>query len=165
MLMFTTTSPEETFALGRLLGQSLKAGDVICLTGDLGAGKTLFTQGIAAGLDINDPVTSPTFAIMNVYSGRQDFYHFDLYRLDHPEDLADIGFDEYVGGQGVAVIEWPDRFPEQMPREAVFLEICRSESDGERMIRLDARGERYRLLVEEMKDHAYTRFGYRDAGI
>ncbi|HWR40018.1 MAG TPA: tRNA (adenosine(37)-N6)-threonylcarbamoyltransferase complex ATPase subunit type 1 TsaE [Patescibacteria group bacterium] len=162
MLMFRTASPEETFALGQLLGQGLKSGDVVCLTGDLGAGKTLLTQGIANGLEVDGPVTSPTFTILNVYEGRGELYHFDLYRLDYPGELLDIGFEEYVGGTGVAVIEWPDKFPEQMPREAVFLEICRNEQDEERLIRLEARGERYRPLLEEMKNDADTRFGYRN---
>ena len=165
MLRFCTASPEETFALGQCLARMLSSGDVICLSGDLGAGKTLLAQGIAAGLGVAGPVTSPTFTIMNVYPGTRELYHFDLYRLDYPEELDDVGFDEYVGGDGIALIEWADKFPARMPEDVIRLDICRGDGEEQRLIRLDARGARYALLMEEMNKDAYTRFGYRDVGI
>ena len=101
-----------TEALGNLVGQHVKDGDVLCLSGDLGAGKTLFSRGVAIALGVQpDEVTSPTFAIMNVYEGSElEIRHFDLYRLNRPEELEDIGFEEYAGGDGITLIEWAELF-------------------------------------------------------
>lgn len=106
-----TVGPEETRELGRLLGQSLREPALISLRGDLGAGKTCFVQGIARGLGVseNEAVTSPTFTLMNHYRGRLDLYHFDLYRLDHVDELIEMGMDEFLPGCGVAVVEWAER--------------------------------------------------------
>lgn len=154
MLTIKTHEPAATFAFGRTLGRLLAAGDVVCLTGDLGAGKTLLVQGIAAGLDVGDDVTSPTFAILQVYEiGRLPLYHFDLYRLDSPDELEGIGFADYTGGDGVAVIEWADKFPAAMPDEHLLIEL-QGGADGERdrLIQLTPAGGRYRLLCEELSD-------------
>jgi tRNA threonylcarbamoyladenosine biosynthesis protein TsaE len=110
-----STAPEQSFSFGRQLGQLLQEGSVLCLIGDLGAGKTLLVQGIAQGLGLNEEITSPTFTVMNVYEGTIPVYHFDLYRLESPEQLVDIGFDEYTNAGGIAIIEWPDKFPGFMP--------------------------------------------------
>ncbi len=111
-----THSPLETRALGERLAHQLQAGDVLLLWGDLGAGKSELTRGIAAGLGIAGPVASPSFTILNVYEdGAVPLYHFDWYRLDSVEELYELGMDEYLGGNGVAVVEWPARCPEAIP--------------------------------------------------
>ena len=109
-----TLSPAETQQLGVQLGRLLDGPLVILLSGDLGAGKTCFTQGVARGLGVPEaePVTSPTYTLMNQYGGRLPLYHFDLYRLNHQDDLVDIDFDDYLQGDGIVVVEWADRFPE-----------------------------------------------------
>lgn len=151
MIEIITHSPEETRALGGRLSQILKPGDAVCLTGTLGAGKTLLVQGIAAGFGIgDDAVTSPTFTIMHVYEGELSLYHFDLYRLDDPVQLYDIGFEEYVYADGVALIEWADKFPEHMPRECLWLTIT-STGASERLISIKAAGAHYQDILEGFK--------------
>ena len=118
--MFTcmTSSPEETGHLAELVGQKIREGTVLCLEGDLGAGKTLFVQSLARTLGVEGDVTSPTFNLMNVYEGICRIYHFDLYRLETEEELEDIGFYEYTEEpEGIVVIEWPDKFPESLPED------------------------------------------------
>ena len=128
-------SPEETTALAERLGAAAEAGTVLCLVGDLGAGKTLFTQGFAKGLGVTGEVTSPTFALMNQYRGRLPVTHFDLYRLEKEEELDDIGFYEYAeDGRGVVLIEWADKFPDALPAPHIRLEIERGEKENERRL-------------------------------
>ncbi|MBP2646257.1 MAG: tsaE [Firmicutes bacterium] len=149
---FITTRPEETLQLGKRVAAKLEAGDVICLSGDLGAGKTLFTQGIAEGLGVSEDVTSPTFTIMQVYEeGRLAIYHFDLYRLDRIDELENIGFDEYIGHAGVAIIEWADKFREYMPQEYLWIEILLGQEPNERIIRVNGVGDRFVMLCEGLK--------------
>lgn len=143
-----------TEALGRLLGRHAASGDVFCLSGDLGAGKTLLSRGIAEALGVApEAVNSPTFAIMNVYQGRElEVRHFDLYRLNRPEELEDIGFDEYAGGSGVTLIEWAELFSEQLP-EAYLQVTLLHEGEGRRA-QLSARGNRYEKLLQEVEADA-----------
>lgn len=111
-----THSPEETRAFGRRLAEQLRPGDVLLFYGNLGAGKSEMTRGIAEGLGVSGPVTSPSFTILNVYDdGRMPLYHFDWYRLESAEELYEMGMDEYLGGDGVAVVEWPTQCPEAIP--------------------------------------------------
>ena len=111
-----THSPEETRAFGRRLAEQLRPGDVLLFYGNLGAGKSEMTRGIAQGLGISGPVSSPSFTILNVYDdGRVPLYHFDWYRLESAEELYEMGMDEYLGGDGVAVVEWPTQCPEAIP--------------------------------------------------
>jgi tRNA threonylcarbamoyladenosine biosynthesis protein TsaE len=118
-------SPDETAALGERLGRVLEAGDVVALVGELGAGKTAFVQGLARGLEVTSKrVASPTFTIVNEHPGRVPLYHIDLYRLSHADELFEIGFDEYLGGDGVAVVEWFDRFVEAQPAERLEIAIA-----------------------------------------
>jgi len=140
-----------TESLGKLLGSRLQDGDVICLTGDLGAGKTLLTQGVAVSLGVAaEDVTSPTFTIMNIYEGQElQIRHFDLYRLNRPEELEDIGFDEYCGGDGVTLIEWAELFPEQLPEE--YLQITLLHSGTGRKALLEAKGKRAAELLKEVE--------------
>jgi tRNA threonylcarbamoyladenosine biosynthesis protein TsaE len=121
----TVPGPEAMEALGECLGRLLRPGDVVSLSGDLGAGKTVFTKGIARGLGSADPVTSPTFTIVHEYRGRCPLFHMDVYRLDDPAELLDLGFDEYAGGEGVVVIEWGDRLKELLPPDYIGITIKR----------------------------------------
>ncbi|WP_282924159.1 tRNA (adenosine(37)-N6)-threonylcarbamoyltransferase complex ATPase subunit type 1 TsaE [Mediterraneibacter massiliensis] len=115
-MILETRSPEETFSVGRRMGEKAYPGQVFTLTGDLGVGKTVFTQGLAKGLGIEEPVSSPTFTIVQVYEeGRLPFYHFDVYRIGDMEEMDEIGFEEYIMGDGVSLIEWANLIEEILP--------------------------------------------------
>lgn len=123
--IYETYSGEETKELGRKIGLRAKPGDVYTLIGDLGVGKTVFTQGIAAGLSIEEPVNSPTFTIVQVYdSGRMPFYHFDVYRIGDVEEMEEIGYEDYFYGEGLTMIEWADLVQEILPpcRKEILIE-------------------------------------------
>ncbi len=116
MKIIETNSAEETFALGRQIGQRAKAGEVYTLIGDLGVGKTVLTQGVAAGLGIDEPISSPTFTIVRIYEeGRMPFYHFDVYRIVDVEEMEEIGYEDYFYGDGVCLIEWANLIEEILP--------------------------------------------------
>ena len=126
-----SNSAEDTFALGKQCGQKAAAGLVYCLYGDLGVGKTVFTQGFAAGLGIKGPVSSPTFTILQVYDeGRLPFYHFDVYRISDPEEMYEIGFEEYIEGEGVCFIEWANLIEELLPEQYTEIHIDKDLSKG-----------------------------------
>ncbi len=148
-----TRSPEETAALAERLGAAVEAGTVLCLVGDLGAGKTLFTQGFARGLGVTGEVTSPTFALMNQYRGRLTVTHFDLYRLEREEELDEIGFYEFAEPSGgVVLIEWADKFPDALPEPHIRLEIARGEAETERRLAFfttEEDGALWRALTEK----------------
>ena len=129
--MFISQSVAETVAYGGRRAQSLHAGDVLALAGDLGTGKTQFVKGLVAGLGSDDEVTSPTFTLIHEYtSGRLPVYHLDFYRLNHRDELRQLGLEDYFNGEGVCVIEWADRFPEILPAWAEWLWFeTRSESE------------------------------------
>jgi len=154
---FVSHATEETIALGERLGALLQAGDVLVLTGDLGAGKTQLTKGIAAGMGITDDVTSPTFNILMVYEGAgMPLYHFDLYRLDDAEQLEDIGFYDALEGDGPCVIEWGEQFASEIGPERMDVFLTRLDAQaaaGEeppRELRLVAHGTRAEELVAEL---------------
>ena len=139
-MLYRTDSPEATTEFGRALGERLQPGDVILLTGDLGAGKSVLARGLARGLGIAQAMPSPTFTLMQPYQGRIPFYHFDLYRLDDPDQFYEAGLDEFIGGDGAAVVEWPDcadLAPE--PRMDISLARC-EDSDDARLILLELVG-------------------------
>ena len=116
-------SPEDTFRVGEQLAKDARPGDIYTLDGDLGVGKTIFTKGMAKGLGIEEPVTSPTFTILQEYeSGRLPLYHFDVYRIGDPEEMDEIGYEDYFYGQGICLIEWAGLIEELIPKEAV--RIC-----------------------------------------
>lgn len=116
-MIIETFSPEETFALGEQLGREAKTGEVYTLIGDLGVGKTVFTQGIAKGLEIEEPICSPTFTIVQVYEeGRMPFYHFDVYRIGDIEEMEEIGYEDYFYGNGLSLIEWANLIEEILPK-------------------------------------------------
>lgn len=141
-----TTSPEQTARLGRLLGAACRGGEVILLQGELGAGKTTLTQGLARGLGIAAQVNSPTFIVLREYEGRLPLYHFDFYRLDHTGRAVDLEFDDYLRGDGVCVIEWPSHAPEMTPDDHLLVEI-QLGGDTSRMVTLRASGPRHQALL------------------
>lgn len=136
---YCSNSEQETEALGKRLGERLKPGTVIAYTGDLGAGKTAFTRGLAKGLGIPGQVTSPTFTIVNEYEGgRLPLFHFDMYRLEDADSLFDIGWEDYLDRGGVCAVEWSENVREALPPDAVTVTIARCpENDGWRSITIE----------------------------
>ena len=131
-MIFTTHNAEETYRFAQELGAQATPGMIVALEGDLGAGKTVFSQGFADGLGVNEPVNSPTFTIVQEYtSGRLPLYHFDVYRLDDPDELEEIGADEYFFGDGVCLIEWAGRIREILPEETLWIRIDRDRTQGD----------------------------------
>ncbi|HJB83755.1 MAG TPA: tRNA (adenosine(37)-N6)-threonylcarbamoyltransferase complex ATPase subunit type 1 TsaE [Candidatus Mediterraneibacter intestinavium] len=130
-MVIETRSPEETFRLGRKLGEAARPGQVFTLTGDLGTGKTVFTQGFAKGLGIEEPVNSPTFTIVQVYDeGRLPLYHFDVYRIGDVEEMEEVGFEDYVMGDGVSLIEWAELISEILPEKRTAVRIEKDLEQG-----------------------------------
>ena len=130
-MIIETRSPEETFQVGKSLGEKAYPGQVITLTGDLGVGKTVFTQGLAKGLGIEEPVNSPTFTIVQVYEGgRLPFYHFDVYRIGDVEEMDEIGYEDYFYGEGVCLIEWAELIQEILPDNIISVTIEKDLEKG-----------------------------------
>lgn len=126
-----TNCPEETFALGRQLGLKAAAGQIYCLDGELGVGKTVFTQGFAAGLGIEEPVNSPTFTILQIYEdGRLPLYHFDVYRIGDVGEMDEIGYEDCFYGEGVCLIEWAQLIPEILPEQVIRIRIVKNPERG-----------------------------------
>ena len=126
-----TRSPEETYELGKKIGQQARPGQVYTLTGDLGVGKTVFTQGVAAGRGITEPVSSPTFTIVQIYEeGRLPFYHFDVYRIGDIEEMEEIGYDDYFFGEGICLIEWAELIEEILPKDRISITIEKNLAQG-----------------------------------
>ncbi len=148
-------SVEQTRRIGARLATLLRPGDVLLLEGQLGAGKTAFTQGVAAGLNIRDYVNSPTFVLVNEYPGDLPLNHIDLYRLDDPRQAIDIGIEDYIGGDGITVIEWPERGGEFMPDERLHIRLTYL-SETKRTIRFTATGRRYVALLTQFKQEAFA---------
>ena len=129
--VYETFSAAETHALGKKIGETAKPGDVYTLVGDLGVGKTVFTQGVASGLGITEPVNSPTFTIVQVYEeGRLPFYHFDVYRIGDIEEMEEIGYDDYFFGEGICLIEWAELIEEILPENRISITIEKDLSRG-----------------------------------
>ncbi len=145
MKQFRSHSAEDTRELGRKIGAVLKGNDLICLIGDLGTGKTALTGGMAEGLGIKGYITSPTFTIVNEYNAYIPLYHFDVYRLSDPDEMFEIGFEEYLYGNGVVVIEWADMIKDILPRDYIRIEIKKDIENGvdERIITIEFSGEKY----------------------
>ncbi|MGE5573788.1 MAG: tRNA (adenosine(37)-N6)-threonylcarbamoyltransferase complex ATPase subunit type 1 TsaE [Bacillota bacterium] len=133
MLVYRASGPNDTRRLGEALGKLLRPGDVVCLDGRLGAGKTVFVQGVAAGMGVRGRVTSPTFTIIHEHPGRVPLYHIDAYRLDGAPDAVTVGIEDYVYGSGAVAIEWPERIRELLPQERLDVEIMvPADGDGGR---------------------------------
>ena len=130
-MVVETNSDRETFALGEKLGKAAIAGQIYTLVGDLGVGKTVFTQGMACGLGITEPISSPTFTIVQEYQeGRLPFYHFDVYRIGDIEEMEEIGYDDYFFGQGVCMIEWANLIEELLPEYVIRVKIEKDLEKG-----------------------------------
>ena len=143
-MIIETHDPEETFEAGRKIGMNAKPGQIYTLTGDLGVGKTVFTQGVAAGLGITEPVNSPTFTIIQEYEdGRLPFYHFDVYRIGDIEEMEEIGYDDYFFGKGICLIEWAELIEEILPEKRIEVTIEKDLDKGfdYRKITIEERGE------------------------
>ena len=153
MFSVITASPEQTWRVGELLGARLGPGDTVCLYGDLGAGKTSFSYGVALGLEVKEQyITSPTFTLVNEYEGRVPFYHIDLYRLTDPDELENIGFEEYIDSDGVTVIEWAERAEDELPLERLSVYFTYVD-DKSRELGFLAEGERYEKMLEELQQN------------
>lgn len=137
-MKFVTNSEQETEELGARLAEKLTSGAVVAFTGDLGAGKTAFTRGLARGLGVADRVTSPTFTIVNEYEeGRLPLFHFDLYRLGSSDELFDIGWEDYLARGGVCAVEWSENVADALEEGTVSVNICRGESDSQRVVSIE----------------------------
>jgi tRNA threonylcarbamoyladenosine biosynthesis protein TsaE len=147
---FIVDKVEQTIELGRQLGMLANSGDILCLIGDLGTGKTHITKGIAQGLGVDDHITSPTFTIVNEYTGRHKLYHFDVYRVNDPDEIEAIGFDEYIFSDAVSIIEWANYIKELIPKEHVIISISKLPELGEsyRKIKIEGFGSRYEYIKE-----------------
>jgi tRNA threonylcarbamoyladenosine biosynthesis protein TsaE len=136
----TTHDAAETHALGRRLGALLRAGDVVVLDGELGTGKTVFAKGIAVALGVTEPVVSPTFTVVREYSAPTPLVHVDVYRLDHLQELHDLGFDDLVGEEAVTVVEWGDRVSAALPPDRLRVLLEPGDGDDDRVVSIDAAG-------------------------
>ncbi len=144
-------SHQDTKKLGHSMGQKAIAGQVFCLVGDLGAGKTVFTKGFAEGLGISEPISSPTYTILQVYEeGRLPFYHFDVYRINDEDEMYDIGYEEYIYGNGISFIEWANLIEEILPEKYTYIKIEKNPEKG-----FD-----YRRLTIEEREKKYDSFSH-----
>jgi len=144
-----TQDERETIALGRRLGELLRPGDIVALTGELGAGKTTFVKGIAIGLDVRTEITSPTFTLAHEHRGRIPLYHVDLYRIESRDLVADLGLDEYLYGEGITVIEWSEHMAACLPETALFISLSATD-DTERDIEFSASSARWAQTIQEL---------------
>lgn len=152
-MIIETRSPEETFELGKKIGEAAKPGQVYTLNGDLGVGKTVFTQGVAAGLEITEPVNSPTFTIIQEYeSGRMPFYHFDVYRIGDIEEMEEIGYDDYFYGNGICLIEWANLIEEILPEDRIQITIEKDLEKGFDYRKITVTGLPKKILPESGAD-------------
>ena len=150
-IKLTTKSEEETVDLGRKLAMLLKAGDIVGLNGELGSGKTTFIKGVAQGLKVKKgTVHSPTFVFMNMYEGTLPLFHFDLYRLERLDQIYGLGYEEFLFGPGVALIEWVERMEHLKPKEYLDIRLSH-KSPTERTIEITAAGDRYKTILNKLK--------------
>jgi tRNA threonylcarbamoyladenosine biosynthesis protein TsaE len=149
-LELITRSPEETQKFGTHLGEIAQPGDVLLLVGKLGAGKTCLTQGIAWGLNIEEYAASPSFVVIRELKGRLPLYHIDFYRLDNLEEIAELGLDDYLYGNGVSVVEWAEKGLSLLPPEHLLIEMS-YVADTERRLKLKPSGQRYQKMAAELK--------------
>ncbi|MCJ7662718.1 MAG: tRNA (adenosine(37)-N6)-threonylcarbamoyltransferase complex ATPase subunit type 1 TsaE [Desulfobacterales bacterium] len=152
----TSHTPQETEQLGSLLGSMLAKGDIIALCGELGTGKTTFVRGMARGMGLEETeVASPSFTLVNEYEGPLRLFHIDLYRLEDEKELLGIDYEEYIKGDGVVVIEWANRIPQAVPRDALWITLRYLGADC-REVALRAQGDRYTRMIEELQRKVYT---------
>jgi tRNA threonylcarbamoyladenosine biosynthesis protein TsaE len=152
-----TSSPEQTQRYGVRLGSLLKAGDVICLSGDMGAGKTVFASGIGVGWGAKVPLTSPTYNLVNEYRRDKDrtrLCHMDAYRLEGIRELDSVGFDDLIAPNRILVIEWPERIESALPQDHLWLQL-RVLDTGRRSLIMDAHGKRFETLLKQFRESIY----------
>ncbi len=157
VLDFISHSAEQTKRVGERLGQLLRDGDIICLQGELGAGKTCLAQGIGRGLGVSSAITSPTFIIVNEYTlpGRTyGLYHIDLYRVESPQEALGMGLEELFYGDGVCIIEWPEHVREMLPDEWIWVTLTYVD-DTKRELCFTGKGERFETLLERFRQEAF----------
>ncbi len=154
-LSVKSSCEDNTYEFGQKIGELVEPGQLILLSGDLGAGKTLLTQGICDGLGVEEDVTSPTYNLINEYEGDLAVYHMDLYRLEQEEDLYDLGFEDYLENGGIVIIEWPDLVYDLIPAEFIYIKI-EVISQEERIIVVEAEGEKSMKLVERLELNVNT---------
>lgn len=130
MICYETYSEQETFEIGRMLAANSNPGDIFCLLGDLGVGKTVFSKGFAIGLGITEHITSPTFTIVQEYEGQKPLYHFDMYRIEDEDELEMIGYEDYFFGQGVCLVEWANNVEDVIPKSAKWITIEKDLEKG-----------------------------------
>ena len=152
-MVFRTKSTSETIRIGKSIGSRLLPGDVVALTGELGAGKTQFIKGLAAGVGIGNPtyVSSPSFKLINEYPGKITFYHIDLFRLRGEKEAEELGLDDYFQSRGITAIEWADKIPSLLPEEILRIHI-RYTGENSRTLEISGEGKRYECLVEELSE-------------
>lgn len=130
-MVYKSNSPKETENIAKAFAKSLNSGDVVCLNGDLGVGKTAFVQGLTKALGVTEPISSPTFTIVNCYNGTLPIYHFDVYRIDDCDEMYEIGYEEYVYGDGITIIEWPEKIEPILPEKRYDILISKDLSKHE----------------------------------
>ena len=145
-----TIGEEQTVALGRRLGALAAPGDIFLLSGELGTGKTCLVRGIAAGLGASDWAASPSFVIIRQYRGRLTLYHMDFYRLEHPQEIADLGIEDYLYADGVCAVEWADRAGDLLPEEHLLITLSYTDREGQRDVVLTVEGHRYNEVVDAL---------------
>ena len=144
-MIVETWSEKETFLFGKKLGEQAKSGQVYALLGDLGVGKTIFTKGVAEGLGITEPVSSPTFTIVQIYEeGRLPFYHFDVYRIGDPEEMEEIGYEDCFYGNGISLVEWANLIEELMPEDTIWITIEKDLEKGFDYRKIEVKNENSR---------------------
>jgi tRNA threonylcarbamoyladenosine biosynthesis protein TsaE len=160
-VVFQTRSTSETIRVGKRIGRLLKSGDIVALVGELGAGKTQFIKGLAAGVGIGNPtyISSPSFTLINEYPGKIPFYHVDLFRLEREKEAEELGLEDYLQGGGITAIEWADKIPSLLPKEMLFIHIAYTGKNT-RSIEMIGKGKRYQELVSQMQS---SEFGVRSS--
>ena len=150
-MVIQTKSASETIRIGRSIGGRLLPGDVVALVGELGAGKTQFIKGLAAGAGIGNPtyISSPSFTLINEYPGKVTFYHIDLFRLGKEEEAEELGLEDYFQGEGITAIEWADKIPSLLPKELLLIHIAYTGKNT-RCLEISGKGGRYHKLAEEL---------------
>ncbi len=150
----TSDSVQKTLGIGKLIARNLNKGDIVCLFGGLGSGKTVLTKGIGSALGVDKHlVTSPTFVLIRQYEAKIPIYHFDLYRLNRPEDILDLGYEKYLFDEGISVIEWADKLGGLLPREFLKIEL-RVTGEKKRHLKISASGARYKKLLEDIHENS-----------
>lgn len=147
---------KDTETVGKIIARNLEKGTVLCLDGDLGAGKTTLTQFIAKEFGVNEYITSPTFTIIKEYQGKLPFYHMDVYRIDSEDDMYDLGYEEYIYSEGITIIEWSNKIINMLPENRINIYIQSGNDDYLRLLSVNGKGHTYDKIIEELKNYENT---------